>query len=542
VKPEADPVKTAENIDLQIGSDRQLHVIKSFAATKAKVALVRAPLFFAAGAIGNEISPSIRLAYLNGYLRKFGYDPVLVDGQGDAHNRVLALEKYPGYQIQGLSFGEILAQLPKDIKIFGVSSMFSAEWLLTRDLVNTLKQHYPDSIIIAGGEHISATPEYSLRDCVGLDYCVCGEGEYVFLELCERISAGKEIDDVPGIAFLDENGKFIRSSGVTRIRNIDAIPWPYWPDGYLEKFWQSGKTHGVQTARDMPLLLTRGCPYQCTFCSSPEMWTTRYVMRSVDDVIAEIKTYYEKYRVTSFHIYDLTAITKRSWFLELLQRLVELNLPVEWSFPSGTRSEILDDEILGLLKKIGTSYIVYAPESGSEQTLKNIKKRISLTRVLASIDAARKVGIKARANFIIGFPDETRWDIYKTLWVALKCVIRGVDDVQPYLFNPYPGSELFNGFLATKQVTLDDHYYLSISSQNSDIFNLTPLTFNKHMSAWELGLYRMVMALSCYALSYLLYPSRIMRSVRNIRSGERADTVFESRLRAALNRKKNNRA
>lgn len=538
MKPENIPLKTAESIDLQVGNDRQKRIIKSTTSTKAKVVLIRAPLFFAAGAIGNEISPSISLAYLNGYLRNFGYDPLLVDGQGDAHNRVSSLEKYPGYQIQGLTFDEILARIPDDVKIFGVSSMFSAEWPLTRDLINLLKQRHPDAVIVGGGEHISATPEFSLHDCTGLDYCVCGEGEYVFLELCERISEQKPIADIPGIAFLDTEGNFVKSSGVTRIRNINSIPWPHWPDGYLEKFWQSGKTHGVQTARDMPLLLTRGCPYRCTFCSSPEMWTTRYVLRSVDDVIAEVKTYYEKYNVTSFHIYDLTAITKRSWFLELLYRLVELDLPVEWSFPSGTRSEILDDEILGLLKKIGTSYIVYAPESGSERTLKKIKKNITLPKVLASIDAARKAGIKARANFIIGFPDETRADIYQTMWVALKCVIKGVDDVQPYLFNPYPGSELFNGFLDARQVTLGDEYYLSISNQNSDIFNFSPLTFNNNMPAWELGFYRLFMALSCYALGYLLYPSRIIRSIRNIRSGERADTVFESRLRAALNRKK----
>ena len=530
--------QNAGTIDLQVDRSRQLHQLSPSSAPKAKVVLLRAPLFFAAGAIGNEISPSISLAYLNGYLRQSGYEPLLIDGQGDAHNRVLPLEKYPGHCIQGLSFDEILARIPDDVRIFGVSAMFSAEWLLTRDLINTLKQHYPTATIVAGGEHISATPEYSLRDCAGLDYCVTGEGEYVFLELCERLSAGANVDAIPGIAYLDTAGNFVRSSGVTRIRNIDNIPWPHWPEGYLEKFWQSGKTHGVQTARDMPLLLTRGCPYRCTFCSSPEMWTTRYVLRNIDDVIAEVKMYYEKYQVTSFHIYDLTAITKRSWFLALLQRLAALNLPVEWSFPSGTRSEILDDEMLGLLKQIGTSYIVYAPESGSEKTLKEIKKNITLSKVLASIAAARKVGIKARANFIIGFPEETRLDIYKTLWVALKCVVRGVDDVQPYLFNPYPGSELFNSFLATGQVTLSDNYFLSISSQNSDVFNFAPLVFNKHIPAWELALYRTTMAMVCYGLGYLLYPSRIVRSIRNIRSGDRADTVFEARLRAALNRKK----
>ena len=538
MRPDQNPIKITDRVDLQIGRNRTEQIISSDTKQKPRVVLLRAPLFFAEGSIGNDISPSIGLAYLNGYLRKFGYTPLLIDGQGDAHDRITPLKKYPGYQIQGLTFDEIFSQIPDDVAIFGVSAMFSAEWLLTRDLINELKLRYPGAIIIAGGEHISATPEYSLRDCPGIDYCVCGEGEYVFLELCERISRGQAVEGVPGVAYLDEQRGYVQKSDVTRIRNIDTIPWPYWPDGYLEKFWRSGKTHGVQTGRDMPLLMTRGCPYRCTFCSNPRMWTTRYVLRGVDDVIEEVKYYYEKYKVTSFQIYDLTAITKRSWFIELLHRLIELNLPVEWSFPSGTRSEVLDEEVLGLLKQVGTSYIVYAPESGSERTLKAIKKQIKLADVLSSIDQAKKVGILTRANFIIGFPTETRTDIYKTFWVAIKCVVKGVDDVQPYLFNPYPGSELFDGFLDRHEVVLSDDYFLSISNQNSDAFNFSPLTFNKNMPVWELALYRMLMALSCYAIGYMIYPSRIIRSIRNIYFGSRTDTVFESRLRAAVNRKK----
>ena len=158
--------------------------------------------------------------------------------------------------------------------------------------------------------------------------------------------------------------------------------------------------------------------------------------------------------------------------------------------------------------------------------------------MLSSIDKAKKVGILTRANFIIGFPNETRMDVYKTLWVAIKCVVKGVDDVQPYLFNPYPGSELFNGFLSANEVVLSDGYFLSIANQNSDAFNFTPLTFNKNIPVWELAFYRMMMALTCYAIGYLIYPSRIIRSIRNIYFGSRTDTVFESRLRAAVNRKK----
>jgi len=530
--------KNIRNIDLQVERERLIRVVDSDPSPKPVVVLVRPPLMFAAGAIGNEIVPSIGLAYINGYLRKHGYTPVLVDGQGDAHNRINELPEYPGYQYQGLSFEEMFALIPPEVEIFGVTAMFSAEWPLTRDLINALKRRYPQASIVAGGEHISATAEYSLRDCRGLDYAICGEGEHIFFELCERIRSHQGVEDIPSVAYIDEQDQFIYHSGVSRIRNIDAIPWPYWPEGYLEKFWASGKSFGVQTARDMPLMTTRGCPYQCTFCSNKDMWTTRYVMRDIDDVVAEVKHYYEKYQITSFQLYDLTAITKRKWFIELLDRLIELNLPVEWSFPSGTRSEILDEELLRKLKKIGTSYLCYAPESGSEKTLQDIKKQIDLESVLKSIRSAASIRMGTRANFIIGFPEEKRSDIFQTFWVALKCVFYGVDDMPIYIFNPYPGSALFSESVVRGEIVLGDAYYLSISKQNSDILNFKPMTFNKHIPNWELALYRLFMTLACYTLSYLVRPERILRSYRNLRTEGRVNTVFEARLKGMMKRKK----
>ena len=526
-------------IELQIGREKQARPVVPRHDARAVVLLTRPPLMYAAGAIGNEIVPSIGLAYLNGFLRKYGYDPVLVDGQSEGHNRITPLEKYPGFQIQGLTIAECLQRMPAQVDIIGVTAMFSAEWPLTRDFILALRERYPEAVIVAGGEHVTALTEYSLRDCTGLDYIVRGEGEQVFLELCEAVSQRQPCDVIPGVAYLDQQQQYICTSDVTRIRNVDQIPWPYWPEGYLEKFWESGKSFGVQTARDMPLMTTRGCPYQCTFCSNKDMWTTRYVMRDVEDVVNEVKYYFEKYQVTSFQIYDLTAITKRSWFLQLLHRLIELRLPVEWSFPSGTRSEILDAELLALLKQIGTSYLCYAPESGSKKTLVDIKKRVDLDAVLESIRIATRLKLGTRANFIIGFPEETRRDIALTFWTALKCVFYGVDDLQPYLFNPYPGSELFRQSLERGEIKPGDAYFLSISKQNSDIFNFRPVTFNKNMPNWELAIYRLLITLSCYALSYLVRPSRLLRSYRNLRSG-RADTVFEARLKGILQRRKQN--
>ena len=104
-----------------------------------------------------------------------------------------------------------------------------------------------------------------------------------------------------------------------------------------------------------------------------------YVMRDIDDVIAEIKHYIERYAVSSFQLYDLTAFTRKRWTVAFCQRLLQENLNIRWSLPSGTRSEVLDEEVLTLLKQTGCDYIAYAPESGSPATLNRIKKRGTFT-------------------------------------------------------------------------------------------------------------------------------------------------------------------
>ena len=92
------------------------------------ITLVRPPVIFPKMAVGNEATPSLGLAYIAGYLRKHGYEPIIIDGMAGALNKVWALEKYPGYQCQGFRFSEIIDRIPKETKIVGISAMFSGEW------------------------------------------------------------------------------------------------------------------------------------------------------------------------------------------------------------------------------------------------------------------------------------------------------------------------------------------------------------------------------------------------------------------------------
>jgi len=268
------------------------------------------------------------------------------------------------------------------------------------------------------------------------------------------------------------------------------------------------------------------------------MWTTRYILRDIDDLVAEIKAYTKRYDITSLQFYDLTAITKKRWTAEFCQRLIDEGLALGWTLPSGTRSEALDETTLSLMKEAGCTYLVYAPESGSERTLHRIKKRIKLKSLTHSVLTARRLGITVRANLIIGFPGETRADIFKTILYGLRLAILGVDEVPINLYSSYPGSEIFDELVASGKVELDDDYFLSLTSINSDFAAMNPMTLNEYVGPRELALYRLAAMSLNYGLGYLIYLPRIVRTLRNVfGDNAHAATVLEHRIKDARRRR-----
>jgi anaerobic magnesium-protoporphyrin IX monomethyl ester cyclase len=503
------------------------------------VCFVRGPIVGTERAVNNEATPCLAFAYLAGTIKRHGYPFTIVDAIGEALNRVWPLADRPGYRCQGLTFDEILERIPAHAGILAFSAMFSGEWPVLRELIMRARGRFPDALFVAGGEHITALTEYSLRDCPAIDLCVRGEGEQKLLDILEAWCGDRDYSGIPGVGFLDAGGRYVEVGGLPRIREVDSIPWPHWPEGYLERFWEAGKSYGVQTERDMPIMASRGCPYQCTFCSNPQMWTTRYVLRDIDDLIAEIKSYIERYDITALQYYDLTAITKKRWTVEFCHRLIAEGIGIKWSLPSGTRSEALDAETLGLLKTTNCNYLVYAPESGSPDTLKRIKKRIDLDKLTESVLEAKRQGIVIRTNLIIGFPHETRRHVFETIRYGLYLAWKGADEVTINIFSPYPGTEIFAELMEAGKIALGDSYFMALTSLNSDYTSSNPLTCNPHMGPRELAFYRISFMLLNYAVGYLRYPSRIVRTLRNVfLDSSQASTVFEHRIKDMFKRRR----
>jgi radical SAM superfamily enzyme YgiQ (UPF0313 family) len=257
------------------------------------------------------------------------------------------------------------------------------------------------------------------------------------------------------------------------------------------------------------------------------MWGTYYNMRDPDDVIEEIEFYINKYGTRSFDFYDLTAIIKKDWIISFAKKLIIKDLNIIWQIPSGTRSEAIDKEVAYYLYKSGCRNITYAPESGSEEILKIIKKKLSLKSMLESISYSSSENMNIKINFMIGFPGETHKNIMESLWFLIKASWNGVNDMSPAIFSPYPGSKLFSQLEEEGKININDEQYF-VNLVLSDSFWSIHF-YNDKLKTWHLRFYLALYIIVFYSSNYIFRPIRFFKTIRNLWTNK-----FESRAEAAL--------
>ena len=503
------------------------------------ITLIRPPIIFSAKSYSTPITLPVGILYLAAALEKSKYRVKIVDCVGAGINEIHTTIDNR-FKIQGIDVDRSIQMINKDCDIIGISTMFSQEWPHIRRYINKVRDSFPNAKIIVGGEHATAMPEFSLRDCPTIDYIIKGEGELALIQLVYNIRKGIE-DKINGVVFL-KDGRYNESLLAPRLVKIENLPWPSWELLDIEPYFQPNFTMGISQGRNMPLLATRGCPYQCTFCSSPQMWTTRYVMRPASDVVDEIEYYIKKYQINSVDFYDLTAIVKKEWVMDFTNELKRRNLDITWQLPSGTRSEALDEEVISRLADTGIKFLVYAPESGSKRILKEIKKKVNLGKLTQSVSFAMKNKIVTKINFIIGFPNEKRLDILKTLLFMWKLALLKVNDCNLSIFSPYPGSEIYDELRKSSVIPeINDAYFESLITQ----FDFTASkSYCRDIGTIELSSYRIIGMSIFYGLSYLRCPGRLLRllklstiSILKTQDFE-PDSMFEQRIFDYISRKK----
>jgi anaerobic magnesium-protoporphyrin IX monomethyl ester cyclase len=454
---------------------------------QSPICLVRPPAIETFRFSSLSVTPPLGLAYVAGALEAAGENVVVVDAVTAAPDQFIRYFK--GYLI-GLTFDEVARRIPADAKFVGITVVFTHEWPAVVKLIDAIKRHHPALPIVLGGEHVTSMPEFCLRTSQA-DVLVLGEGEETLLDLVRAFDEGLPLDNTLGVAFRTPTDIVVNARRA-RTLDIDEIAWPAWHlfdlDVYHSHKWMGGM---YSSTKSVPILATRGCPYQCTYCSAPNMWTPRWIPRTPAKVVDEIQYYVEKHGARNFPFQDLTAIIRREWIVDFCNELLARNLDITWQMPTGTRSEAIDEEVADLLHRTGMISMAYAPESGSEETRKLIKKRMKTDRMYESMRAAVGADLNVMVFMVLGFPHDTRANLRENLPFMDGIAEVGITDAAFGFYMALPGTQIFDSLYDSGQVTINRTYFRHILSSTSLWATSTYSDLSRaELTLWKLRLTR----------------------------------------------------
>ncbi len=494
-----------------------------------KVTLIHPPVYINKHGL-TALRPSLPLglAYIAAVLRDDGHQVAVVDALGLAPEQMT-----PDGDIWrlGLSPDEVVAQIPADTKAIGITNMWSYSWPICRELIHAIKAAFPGVPIVGGGEHFTAVPDLSMEQAP-LDYLVLGEGEETAIALFRALELGLDVTVIPGVVWRDPAGKVVKNPRRDRIRNIDEIPWPAWDLFDVEAYSSNRLVSGIYYGKTVPILATRGCPYQCTYCSSPNMWTTRWFAREAKDVADEIQHYHEKYGATNFPFQDLTAILKRDWVVEFCRTIEERGLKITWQLPAGTRSEVIDEEVASLLVRSGCRSLNFAPESGSERTRKHMKKMLTDEKLFRAVRASVKAGLNVGCFFVLAYPTDEKEDMRATAKLARRLGRAGGADGLAGAAFPLPRTEITPPLEPQGKVKNDDAF-LKLPIYVHNKFLGDDRKFCDAFTARQLTRWKYWVVLNFYANAFLFRPGRLFRILWNFVRGKETSKM-ESFLQETL--------
>jgi anaerobic magnesium-protoporphyrin IX monomethyl ester cyclase len=284
-----------------------------------------------------------------------------------------------------------------------------------KELISIIRDRAPRSIIIIGGPHVSIFQDRNI-DC---DYAVVGEGEYSIQKIINN----------------DVNKKVIISE---KILDLDKLPLPERLPNDVHYFRRS-------------MFISRSCPYQCVYCASKIIFGNRMTYRSVDNIIEELKQLKEVYGTKHIIFLDDCFTLVRKRIIELCNRIIDEK--IDMTYWIDTRCDKIDEELLELMKKAGLDFIVFGVESGNQDVLNRINKKLKIEDIRNAFQLVNKVGIESKCNMMIGHLDETEEEIWDTINLAkeLKATKSSF-----YKVIPLPGSKLYDDCLERKLIIGDE--------------------------------------------------------------------------------------
>jgi len=309
-------------------------------------------------------------------------------------------------------------------KIIGITS-YTFNFYITLDILKGIKKKYPKIITVLGGVHASALPKDILLECSFINYIVIGEGELIFLDLCQKILNGERCENIEGIAFLDGEVKI--TSHKKPLENLDFLQIP---------------DRDIINSTHYPVALvqtSRGCPYSCIFCNICSYYERTIRFRSPTMVVDECETLVKRYNYNKIYFFGDAFTLDKQWVESFSDEILRRGIKFEWACE--TRVDNVDLSILMKMREVGCRTVQFGIDYGDEEVLKKLSKNTSIDSISDAVNWAKKSDLMVEAFFIFNCPGENQDTMNNTFNLIQKLPI---DALEINLLTPYPGTKLWS--------------------------------------------------------------------------------------------------
>lgn len=301
------------------------------------------------------------------------------------------------------------------------------------------KLHYMGKPVIMGGPHVTFLPEEALQHA---DFVIRGEGEAALTAFVDAWESDKNYTAVPNLSW--KQGDVIHHNPQEcHLKDLDSLPFP---DFSLTQ----AKAKNIAGRRIIPIQTSRGCPFDCSFCSVTGMFGKKYRFRSTANIIEELRQYDDRKNFIFFYDDNFTANPARA--KELLNAMISEKFKFQWS--TQARVDIARDlELVKLMKAAGCHTLFIGFESVNPASLKEMKKKQTVADISRAIKIIQNHRIHIHGMFVYGFDSDDWQTVKETVRFAKKARLTST---QFLLLTPLPGSEFYNTLKAENRILFDD--------------------------------------------------------------------------------------
>lgn len=391
-----------------------------------------------------ELNPPLGLGYLRSYLHAHLSDisVEIYDANAKAVKRCLEDNEVDMPALWAMVREKIRAYAPD---LVGVSCLFHATAAPAHHTLALAKEIGPSIYTVIGGNYAHISYDEALKD-TNIDFVVFSEGEVTFTNLITTINLKQDLRTLSGVAYRTECQEVIKTSPQPLIADLDEIPECDRSPFDLDFYSQHGRYFFYRfleraTTRCTTILASRGCPLRCTFCSARLTWGGKIRYRHPMRVVDEMLRLQERYGINAFIFVDDNMSANKQALMKLADEIRRRIPGIAWVELGGMMISTLDDELIHALYESGCKWFILPCESGSNATLKKIRKSHTIetvSRVIASI--RRFPATWVAGNIITGFPFESKADIEESLAYAKTL---DLDWLYLYRFMPLPGTPLY---------------------------------------------------------------------------------------------------